>query len=175
MRKSTYLFVLLVVSIFIASCAGTSKEALIEEIDHKEAIISDISVVRDNQQTLKELVENYQTYGEMFPNDSVTPYYLFRAADISLSTGYHTEAMTLLNSILEKHPSFEKVPHCLFLKGYIEENFFGNLGKAKSYYEEFLQKYPNHAFAGDVRMTIQYLGKTPEEVIREFERKNNEK
>jgi len=175
MKKNSYLLVLAIISLIVVSCSGISKEDLVQNIKEQEALISDVNLANDNQDILQKLTDNYKLFGDKYPQDSITPYYLFRAADISLSTGSANEAMTMLNNIMRDYPSFEKIPHCVFLKGYIEENFLGNLGKAKSYYEEFLTKYPDHAFANDVRMTLKYLGKSPEEVIREFEQKNKEK
>jgi inosine/xanthosine triphosphate pyrophosphatase family protein len=36
-------------------------------------------------------------------------------------------------------------------------------------YELFLQKYPDNDFADDARISIENLGKTPEELIKQFE------
>jgi hypothetical protein len=58
--------------------------------------------------------------------------------------------------------------------GYIHENYFQELGKAKAIYEQFLQRYPDHDFADDAQISIENLGKSPEELIRIFEEKNRE-
>ena len=72
---------------------------------------------------------------------------------------------------MNNYPDFDKTPQCLFLKGYIYENNLGDLDMAKSLYEEFLQKYPDDDFADDAEVSIKNLGKTPEQLIKEFEEK----
>jgi len=49
---------------------------------------------------------------------------------------------------------------------------FKNNGKAKELYELFLEKYPEHDFADDAQFSLQYLGKSPEELMMEFEAQN---
>ena len=78
-------------------------------------------------------------------------------------------SITLFDRIMSDYPDFEKIPHCLFLKGYIYENDLHDLEKAKSLYLVFLEKYPDHEFADDVQISIEHLGKTPEQLIMEFQ------
>jgi len=49
-----------------------------------------------------------------------------------------------------------------------------NYDKATEIYEDFIAKYPESAFADDARISIDNMGKTPEELIQEFERRNQE-
>jgi len=37
-------------------------------------------------------------------------------------------------------------------------------------YREFLQKYPNHEFADDAELSLKNLGKTPEELLEQFQK-----
>jgi hypothetical protein len=50
------------------------------------------------------------------------------------------------------------------------ENTLGNIGKANEFYTKFLDKYPDHELADDARTAIKFLGKSPEEMVREFEK-----
>ncbi len=50
-----------------------------------------------------------------------------------------------------------------------------DLDECKKYYEEFLEKYPESDFADDAEMSLKNLGKTPEELIMEFEKNQNKK
>ena len=51
----------------------------------------------------------------------------------------------------------------------VYENYLGDLDNAKMIYLEFLEKYPDNEFADDAEISIQNLGKSPEELIRQFE------
>jgi TolA-binding protein len=62
----------------------------------------------------------------------------------------------------------------MFLKAFVYEDQLHDLNKAKKYYEEFLEKYPDSDFADDARISLQNLGKSPEELIKEFEEKQQE-
>jgi len=82
------------------------------------------------------------------------------------------QSLELFNRIIYQYPAYERVPESLFLMGFIYENNLQNFGKAKEIYERFIQRYPDHEFADDAAISIQNLGKTPEELVREFEQKN---
>lgn len=43
---------------------------------------------------------------------------------------------------------------------------------AEKYYKLFLEKYPNNDFTDDAEISLKNLGKTPEQLIEEFEEMN---
>jgi isocitrate lyase len=61
----------------------------------------------------------------------------------------------------------------LFLQGFISENGLKDTAAARKFYENFLKQYPNHKLASDVKISLNNMGKTPDELIREFEKKNS--
>jgi TolA-binding protein len=55
--------------------------------------------------------------------------------------------------------------------GFVQENDLNQLDKAKATYESFLAKYPNDPdFTDDAQNALKLLGKSPEEIIKEFEK-----
>ncbi len=88
-----------------------------------------------------------------------------------MNTNHSQEAINLYQRIINDYPEFRKAPECLFLKGYIYENYLNELDQAKVIYTEFIIKYPNNDFADDAQISIDNLGKSPEELIKEFEEK----
>jgi hypothetical protein len=44
---------------------------------------------------------------------------------------------------------------------------------ASRYYRLFLKKYPNHPLAKDAKISLDNIGKTPEDLVKEFELKND--
>jgi len=123
-------------------------------------------------QLANELVKEYISYADTHKDSPEAPDYLYSAADLSLNIGKSKEALDLYNQIIYKYPDYAKAPECLFLVGYIYENYFEQYGKAKEIYESFLKKYPNHEFADDAKISIENMGKSPEELIKSFEEKN---
>ena len=124
------------------------------------------------KQIADELLQAYLDYADKHKDSPETPYYLYKAADLALNINKSKESLDLYNRIIYQYPDYEKVPECLFLMGYIYENYFQELGKAREIYQSFLSKYPTHEFADDARISIENLGKSPEELIHSFEEKN---
>ncbi len=58
------------------------------------------------------------------------------------------------------------------MQAFAYENIIGNTGKAFEYYNEFLSKFPEHELADDALTAIKFMGKSPDEIVREFERMN---
>ena len=164
-----FLIVFLLTGIFV-QCSQDPK-AKIQELEKK---MSDENFTLDEKgnQTAGELLQAYLEYAENHKDAPEAPDYLYKAADLSLNINKSRESLDLYNRIIYQYPDYKKVPECLFLMAYIYENYFQELGKAKEIYESFLSKYPNHDFADDARISIENLGKSPEELIRSFEEKN---
>lgn len=170
MKRS--LFTLLILTLLVsASCHRTNKYSDIEKLEnelYKEDFVFD---AKGREQSLT-LIQAYLNFAEEHPTDTAAPHYLFKAADLSMSLGDALKAINLYNKIIFTYPEFDRNPQCLFLIAFIYENYLQNYGKAKEVYENFLKQYPNHDFADDAQISIQNLGKSPEELIREFEEKN---
>ena len=49
------------------------------------------------------------------------------------------------------------------------DNDIKNIVKARAAYQDFLQKYPKSDLANDATLSLQNLGKTPEEIVKGFE------
>jgi hypothetical protein len=60
------------------------------------------------------------------------------------------------------------------MEAFAYENVIGNIAKASEYYNKFIAKYPEHDLADDAQAALKYLGKTPEEMVREFEKMNTD-
>ena len=53
----------------------------------------------------------------------------------------------------------------MFLTAYIYHNELNDLGNAKTAYEAFLAKFPDHEMAQSAKFELQNLGKKPEELL----------
>jgi hypothetical protein len=60
------------------------------------------------------------------------------------------------------------------MEAFTYENTLGNIGKANELYNKFLYKYPDHELADDARAAIKFLGKSAEEMVREFEKNGSD-
>lgn len=96
---------------------------------------------------------------------------LLKAAGLAKTVENPQKAIELYSRIADGLPTHKKAPTALFMIGFVQENDLGDMAKAKATYESFLQKYPNDPdFADDAQNAIKMLGKSPEDIIKEFEK-----
>jgi tetratricopeptide (TPR) repeat protein len=166
MRKISVVIILASVVVAMSSCQ--SKMEKLEEVVFSDEFSYDTKGV--SQAT--ELMDLYIKKAEAEPKAAKAPDWMFKAAELAMNLEKTQQALELYNKIIYTYPDYEKSPECLFLMAFIYENNVQNYGKAKDLYEQFLKQYPDHEFADDAAFSLQNIGKSPEELMREFEAKN---
>ena len=114
----------------------------------------------------------YIRYSDSLPSDSLAPIYLFKAADISMFQQEGGKTIAILDRILGKYPKHELAAMSLFLKAFTFDTRMNDTASARVFYQQFVNKYPDEEFTDDAINALRNLGKTPEELIREFELMN---
>lgn len=172
MKKNLLFSSILLTLLFAMSSCSSPQEKMTKEINTLEkSLYADSSMVPDTASASK-IIKLYLAYAEQFPADTSSPNYLFKAGDIAAKINETQTAIDIFQKLKTNFPNHRNAAYALFLQGFISETQEGNPGKAKPYYEEFLKKYPDHAIAPDVAFSLENLGKTPEELIMEFEKNN---
>ena len=120
-------------------------------------------------------IKAYTDYARSYPTDSLSPDYLFKAAEILTAIQQYAQALAYYQNITDKYPTYKLVEESLFLQGAILDNFLNDDVKAKVIYEQLLAKYPKSKYTADAKAAINNLGKSDEELIKEFKKKNGEK
>jgi TolA-binding protein len=172
MKNSLNLATLITVIVLISACGSPRNKALEKVNDTENKTFSESGLIETK--FVDELINAYVSFADQFPEDSLSPGYLFKAGDVAMNTNRSNKAIELYDRIIDDYNDYRKAPEALFLKGYVYENNLGRLDKAKAIYEEFLQKYPDNDFADDAEVSLKYLGKSPEELIEIFQRKAGE-
>lgn len=167
--KITRFLPLLLLIPFITSC-GPSRMKMAGQITALEN-----RIYTANPQSFKEkgdtLFNLYTAFIKKFPDDSLAPKYTFNAASVAMNLERSKDAIEYFDLFLTRFPSNPKAPVCMFFKGFIYENQIRDMDKAKEIYLTFIEKYPNNDFADDVRSSLANLGKTPDEMVAAFEKK----
>jgi len=150
----------------------TTKEGLVKAIKAAENALSD----KENKGVFNKgqamaTIKAYEKYAELFADDTQTPEYLFKAAEIYRSIRNFNKAISIYENIDKNYTKYDKHAQSLFLLGFTYENDLKNLDKAKRLYEEFLQKYPEHELAEASQFSLKNLGKSPEDIVKSFEKK----
>lgn len=79
------------------------------------------------------------------------------------------EALENYKVFYKQHPDMQPSALSLFLVGYIYNNNLQLHDSAKIFYQQFLEKYPNHDLAPTVTFELETLGKDPGQVLLERE------
>ncbi|HPJ62299.1 hypothetical protein [Lentimicrobium sp.] len=153
--------------IFAFSC----KPGIKKEIAGIEILEKDLTdqAARPDPEKLASLLDAYTAFVDNHPADSMAPLYLYKAINLSMGVNNGAKAMQLTDRMLNEYPKDSRIPEAIFLKAYIYENQLSNLGLALKTYQDFLSRFPEHELADDAQAAIDNLGKSPEELIREFE------
>lgn len=157
------------ISFLIISCGSVQKK-MQKEIDAGEQKLKNDSSAMPDKQKAADMIHLYLAYADKFQDDSMSAEYLFRAAELTNGIRQPDKAIALYQRVL-RYPAYSKTSIALFLQGFIAETELKDDQKAKEYYGKFLKQYPDHPLANDVQITLANLGKSPDELIKEFQEK----
>lgn len=113
----------------------------------------------------------YSRYAHDFPEDSLSPEFLYKAAEVARGTGDGKNAVMYFKMLLDKYPNYPKRAISVFMLAFTYENLLNDTANARKYYTEFIKEYPKHEFADDAKQLLKYLGKSPDEIVKSFEKK----
>lgn len=121
------------------------------------------------------MVNAYMDFFNNYPKDAAAADYLFKAAEVSMNVKQSEKAIELFQKVNDVYPNFGKASFALFLQGFIYETQLNDITKAKGKYSQVVEQYPDTKIAEDAKASIANLGKSNEELIKEFEKKNKVK
>lgn len=169
-----FLFFAAMISIVMASCRPSAKQhqTLNEKIVlFEQALFNEGSIY--SKDSARMLMDLYVRYADSLPEDQQSVEYLFKAADLSMYVAEPGRTIWLLDRLMTRYPDHEKTAMSLFLKAFVYDTRLDDTASARHFYKLFTERYPGHEFAGEAQAAIRNLGKTPEDLIREFEQLNN--
>ncbi|CAN5358940.1 hypothetical protein BH09BAC1_BH09BAC1_29090 [soil metagenome] len=164
-----YVIALTLSIILFASCSPNREEA-VQNIKAAEGnLYANEGAFMFNDSLATITLDAYLDFVKQFPKDTASAEYLFKAADLYRAKHDFESAISTFDRVGKEYPEYPKVPQTVFLQGFIYENDLKDLPKAKERYEYFIQQYPQHQLARDVQFSLNNLGKTPEQIIEEFQ------
>lgn len=152
-----------------------SKENLLRQVDSIEKLLFSLeagSLV--SNQAASKIVKLYNQLATDFPDDPKAPDYLFKAGEVSMGINMNFDALGYFQRLERDYPKHPKASHALFLQAFIWDNKLNDDGKAEFLYKQFLEKYPMHEMAKDAQFSLEHLGKSDEDLIKEFEQKQKQ-
>ena len=118
------------------------------------------------QQVCQKILDEY-------PQSRYAAWARFGLAESYRFKDQHREALDNYKLFYELHPDMQPSALSLFLIGYIYNNNLQLYDSAKVFYEQFLQKFPNHDLTSTVKFEIETLGKNPDEALNHLQEKKS--
>jgi len=110
------------------------------------------------------------------PTSIVVAYYhlgeLYRMPEIAKSSKDKLKAIENYKKVYEKFPKNDLASQALFQIGFIYGNELDDIPNATEYYNKVIKEYPKTEAAKLAQDDLQLLGKSPEELLNERMKKN---
>ncbi|MEP0861647.1 MAG: tetratricopeptide repeat protein [Ignavibacterium sp.] len=76
------------------------------------------------------------------------------------------KAQYFFRTIYDKYPDNPDAPKSLFMSAFILANELDKYDEATKTYNLFLEKFPNHELATSAKQELEYIGLSPEEILK---------
>jgi TolA-binding protein len=131
-----------------------------------------------NSKTALEALKAYTDFTTLYPKDSLTPVYLFKAGQIAQSTGNYKQAAIYLETIIDQHKGFKEYAAVCFYTANLYDDHLENVdngaARAKQLYEFIIAKYPGTNWAEDSKVLMSYIGKSNEQLMEDIIKKSEQ-
>ena len=170
---------IIIVPFILFSCSessnkdSTAKDKLLVQIMESEKVMYNDTVSDLNVSVANNAITLYSRYANEYPDDSSSAEYLFRAAELSKALNKGKMALNYYEKVENEYPTYSKMPIVIFMQGFVNETLLSDYKTAKSHYERFIAKYPQNPMSKDLKTMILNLGKSDEELIKEFKAKES--
>ena len=187
MRSSISLFSLLILVALFSACGGEEQsESNIQADQPTEEVVAaeqqkTIAKLEDelyqenlkfDRRTANQIFDVYIGYAAEHPLDTITPEYLFRAAQVSTGLKKNELAIKIYDRIIKNYPDWNKIVETKFMKGFTYENHLDQLGAAKEVYQDIIYDHPDHPLAVQAKQLIDNMQYSDEELIKKWQEEN---
>jgi len=193
MKPKLCAYFAIIALIFLTSCFRDSNNKLLQEKGKSQATVLQLLQQIDSLGNLgeynlaitKDYIVKAEKFGNTYPEDPMSAELLYKAGLLSMRIAqaqtfenpeetklYAQKALTIFDDIQKVYPEFNGVKNCIFYKGVIYDDILHDYENAEVYYRAFIARYPTDTLAINLESYLQHLGKTPEEIMSEFEKKS---
>lgn len=164
MRRLLPFFILLVLA------ASACKESPKDEKEEINTLRKEYWNDKNNESNVgmaTRLDSAYKAYIYNHPTDTNNAELLFENSKLHLSTLKNPdEAIALLEQLYHKYPNSPRAPEAMYQTAFLFENELNLPDNARKRYQLLIDSYPGHPFAKEAQITIKYIGKDPEEMLK---------
>ncbi|PLW91763.1 MAG: hypothetical protein C0592_14245 [Marinilabiliales bacterium] len=167
MKRISRILIVISIAVFVAACSN-AKEQLIDDIKAKEQIVSESIGDQFDKSTAESLRQDYLQFANEYPDDSLAPVFMHKASELAINLNMPQEAVSTIDSLIIKFPDYQFLPDAWFFKGFIQETYLNDEAGALKTYETFIEKFPKHEMVPQVQFSIENMGVSEEELIKQF-------
>lgn len=155
-------FLLIFAIILFAGCYSKTDKDYFSEAQKKSKEKKFIEAVKDFEKLTLE-----------YPNSNLAPRALYEIAKLyhaQLVPNFNREeslskAVFYYKKVFKEYANSQEAERALFITGFIFANELYQLDSAKFSYELFLKKYPQSELTRSVKLELENLGSTPDEIL----------
>ncbi len=162
----------------MAACGCNEQKApdhdeLIDSISAIEQTVSEQSLLF-SADTAEMMVNMYTRFVDNFPEDSLTPIYMMRIADIEVNRGNFDKGIVLYDSVINTFLGFEGLPECMLRKAEALDQDGEHREQAIAAYQDFISQYPDDPRSQEIVGRLQYANMTQEELLATVHKMENQ-
>lgn len=189
LRLGIYSFSLLCLLVSCNSSTESAKQEVVMKKDSVVAVIEDCPTLLVKAKRLDSLLlssENldpklaneaivvFNGFGSNCSSDSLAPEFLLKAGQVAQAIKNYTKAEEMYKKCTADFPKYKNRAAALFLLArlYDEEKMLNNETAAKIIYSQIVMEYPKSPYADDSKASLNNMGKTDEQLVQEFLKKN---
>lgn len=143
-----------------------------QRMQQMQQSVFDASGGRIDYRGANDFINAATIYAMLLPGEDRSADWLFEAAETARTIRAFSKALDLYDWISQRFSGSDKAAQALFLQGFTLDSDLKRFDEAGTYYQQFLDRYPDNIFVKDARFLLENLGKDEEEIIRSFEERS---
>lgn len=150
------------------------RELYLAALKHDSIILNATEVKTDEANAAIKAFADFSFYCK---SDSLAPIFLLKAGQIATVINNMPQAQISFETIIKDFPNFKNRGAAMFLLAqlYDEQKYLNNEDKALELYNKIISTFPGSEWAKNADAARNLLGKTDEEIMKEFLKKNKKK
>ena len=173
------LFVFLVFAATLAACGNKQNPHEMAEVklnaDSLKKVVADFdskikSGAAITQEDKRNTVQAYKYLSDLSADNKEKVDYLLKAGNLSGASHYNNEVKTCFEAALALETDPARLAEIHFTYAFINDTYLKQLDIAKMEYEKVVNDFPTSPWASEAKNALGYLGKSDEEILKEFEK-----
>jgi len=188
MKLKLRAFCAIIILIFGVSCQSESNNTVLQNKGKSQTDVLQLyqqidslgSIGEFNSEFAKDYITKTEEFTEKYPEDPMSAEFLYKAGLMAMTVAkssenqektefYSQKALAIFDKIQKIYPEFGGIKNCILNKGVVYDDILHDYENAKIYYQTFIAKYPTDTLAINIESYLQYLGKSPEDILAEIE------